>query len=189
MVRNIKEKHKMKELVISIVVAIIFISTTFAQDGTIEKYPDARREESSSSAVAQINEEKTLQMDVLQQSQGGKITVEISGINKTEGRLAIGLYNKSDGFPEINKAYNGVSLKITEKNINHIFSDIPSGDYAVAVFHDINGNNKLDKNFIGIPKEGYAFSKNARGTFGPPHFDKAKFKLDRSYTAKIKIKY
>ncbi len=71
---------------------------------------------------------------------------------------------------------------MTEKNIQYTFSGIPNGDYTIAVFHDINNNGKLDKNFLGIPKEGYAFSKNAMGTFGPPNFDKAQFKLDSNFT-------
>ena len=121
-------------------------------------------------------------------AQSGKITVDISGIEKMEGQLAIGLFDKADGFPEISKAYKGTFLKITKKNIQYTFSDIPSGDYAIAVFHDSNNNGNLDKNFLGIPKEGYAFSKNAMGTFGPPNFGKAKFKLDSTYAAKIKIK-
>lgn len=120
----------MRELIISIIVAVIFISTAFVQSG--------------------------------------KITVDISDIEKIEGQLAMGLYNKSDSFPEISKACKGIYFKVTKKNIQYIFSEIPIGDYAVAVFHDVNSNNKLDKNFLGIPKEGYAFSKNAKGNFGPP---------------------
>ena len=122
-------------------------------------------------------------------AQSGKIGVEIFGIEKIEGQLAIGLYNKTDEFPDVSKAYKSIFLKVTGKNITHTFTGIPEGDYAIAIFHDSNNNGILDKNFIGIPKEGYGFSNNAKGTFGPPHFDKAKFKLDTSYTAKIYITY
>ncbi len=53
-------------------------------------------------------------------------------------------------------------------------TDLPTGDYAIRVMHDINGNDKLDSNFVGIPNEPYGFSNNA-GSFGPPKWDKAKF--------------
>ena len=53
------------------------------------------------------------------------------------------------------------------------FADLPPGRFAVAVFHDENENDELDVNFIGIPKEGYAFSRDARGFAGPPSFDAA----------------
>jgi len=69
------------------------------------------------------------------------------------------------------------------------FQDIPAGTYAIAVFHDTNSNTKLDKNFFGIPKEGYAFSNNVFGTFGPPDFDDASFELDGNKTVKIKMGY
>jgi uncharacterized protein (DUF2141 family) len=43
--------------------------------------------------------------------------------------------------------------------------------------HDSNSNQKLDTNWIGIPKEGYGFSNNAKATLGPPSFDQVKFNL------------
>ena len=123
-------------------------------------------------------------------AQSGRITVDISGIKNIEGQIAIGLFKNADGFPEISKAYKGTFLEVAEKTIQYTFFGIQNGDYAIAVFHDSNNNSKLDKNFIGIPKEGYGFSKNANmGTFGPPNFDQAKFKLDEIYPAKIKLRY
>jgi len=122
-------------------------------------------------------------------AQSGKINVEISGIKIIKGQVAIGLFNKSEGFPELTKAYKGVFVKVTKNTIQYTFSGIPNGDYAIAVFHDSNNNGKLDKNFLGIPVEGYGFSKNVIEIFRPPDFNKAKFKLDDAYTAKIKIRY
>ena len=122
-------------------------------------------------------------------AQDGKITVEILGIKEIKGRISIALYNKSEDFPETDKSYKGVFVKVTEETVKYTFSNIPNGYYAIAVYHDSNSNNKLDKNFLGIPKKGYAFSKNVFGILGPPSFDKAKFKLSDTYTAKIKMKY
>ncbi|MFX0201916.1 MAG: DUF2141 domain-containing protein [Candidatus Hodarchaeota archaeon] len=118
-------------------------------------------------------------------AQSGTITVEILGIKEIKGQISIGLYNKSDDFPETGKAYKGVFVKVSKNTIKYTFSDIPDGDFAIAVFHDSNSNEKLDKNLFGLPKEAYAFSNNAR----TPSFDKAKFQLKGSYTAKITMKY
>ena len=41
-----------------------------------------------------------------------------------------------------------------------MFTDLPAGVYAVSVFHDENMNQKLDKNFVGVPKEEYGASNN-----------------------------
>lgn len=119
----------------------------------------------------------------------GTIAVEIQEIKEINGQILIGLYDNADTFPIIGKAYKGVLLKVEEKAIQYTFSDIPNGDYAIAVVHDINNNGKLDKNLFGIPIESYGFSNNAAATFGAPSFDKAKFHLNGTYTVKIKMKY
>ncbi len=57
--------------------------------------------------------------------------------------------------------------------------DLPlsDGEYAISVFHDLNGNQELDKNWMGIPTEPYGFSNNARGKFGPPTYNQCKVKI------------
>jgi uncharacterized protein (DUF2141 family) len=57
------------------------------------------------------------------------------------------------------------------------FTGLYEGDYAISVFHDENMNKKLDKNFMGIPKEGYGASNNPKKKMGPPDFEEAKFQL------------
>ena len=54
------------------------------------------------------------------------------------------------------------------------FEDLPPSDYALAVFHDENGNSKLDT-FAGVPKEGFGFSRNPAMRLGPPRFEQVRF--------------
>jgi len=56
-----------------------------------------------------------------------------------------------------------------------VFENIPPGVYGVSAFHDKNDNGKLDTNLLSIPSEDYGASNNARGSFGPPSFEDAKF--------------
>jgi uncharacterized protein (DUF2141 family) len=56
-----------------------------------------------------------------------------------------------------------------------VFEDLPPGTYGISAFHDRNDNQKLDTNLIGVPVEDYGASNNARGVFGPPKFDDARF--------------
>jgi uncharacterized protein (DUF2141 family) len=81
--------------------------------------------------------------------------------------------------------YQRVSIAVTADKVMYTFSDVPSGEYALAVYHDVNGNKEFDKNVLGIPQEDYAFSNNASSPFGPPSFEKAKFRLEDTYTANI----
>jgi len=65
--------------------------------------------------------------------------------------------------------------------------DVPEGEYALAIFYDENGNDKLDTNWLGIPKEKVAFSNAKMKTFGPPKFKECAFKL--STDTKINVSF
>ena len=60
--------------------------------------------------------------------------------------------------------------EIKNKKAQWILEHMPYGSYSIKVFHDENGNSKLDKDILGVPTERYGFSNNARGRFGPPPF-------------------
>jgi uncharacterized protein (DUF2141 family) len=51
-----------------------------------------------------------------------------------------------------------------------VWENLPPGDYGVAAIHDENSNAKLDRNFFGIPKEGFGFANNPHVGLGPPAF-------------------
>jgi len=52
-----------------------------------------------------------------------------------------------------------------------VIESLPYGEYAVMLYHDENGNDKLDKNIVGVPKEPYGFSNNARARLGLPLYE------------------
>ena len=123
-------------------------------------------------------------------AQTGTVNVEISEINAPKGLVSIGLYSDEKGFPDKGKEYKGKDVEVTGNTIVYTFKDVPFGTYAIAIIHDTNSNGKLDKNFLRIPKEGYAFSNNVFGVLGsPPSFKDASFKLTGNKTVKIKIEY
>ena len=61
--------------------------------------------------------------------------------------------------------------------VRAVIGDLPPGTYAISVYHDANGNQELDTNMLGMPREGYGFSNDARGVAGPPSFQAASFKI------------
>jgi len=70
-----------------------------------------------------------------------------------------------------------------------LFADLPSGNYAIALIHDENSNNKLDTTF-GIPREGFGFSRNPAIHFGPPSFSAAEFAVKTGEISQsVKMKY
>lgn len=114
----------------------------------------------------------------------GVLTVRVAQLRSNDGQVGCALYTSPDGFPtDPSKAAQMRWCPIKEKTSTCSFDPIPAGTYAVACFHDENGNGKLDKNFLGIPKEGTVVSNHAKGSFGPPPFDKAKFSFSGAASA------
>ncbi len=124
---------------------------------------------------------------VLIWSQTGTITVGIQGIESSKGVLQIGLYNTVDDFPDFDKSFKGASIKSNTSGVVHSFENIPTGEYAIALWHDENEDKELNKNMFGAPKESYGFSNNVFGTFGPPNFKDALFTVEDGKTTTLKI--
>lgn len=116
------------------------------------------------------------------------IDINVVSTKNLIGKLYIGLYTSEYTFPINGKAYKSEVINI-DTSTRYTFKNIPSGIYAVALFHDENQNGKLDKNILGIPKEGFGFSNNPKATFSEPTFDEAKFVLKNSKNLSIEVQY
>ena len=109
-----------------------------------------------------------------QQPQAGTIEVTIEGPKVKKGQLMASIYNSEANF--MKQPYRTVTLPVEPgKDLVLAFNNIPTGTYALAVFHDENNNNELDTNWMGIPREGYGFSNNVRPTFRPANFEESQF--------------
>lgn len=122
------------------------------------------------------------------ESKTQQLTIEIKNIPSTKGNLFIGLYQPKDEFPIFGKQYIGKIVPVTGKTMTYSFKDLPQGEYAFAIYHDENKNNKLDKNLLGVPTEYYGFSNNARRTFSAPSFEEASFDLKKDVKQTIVLK-
>ncbi len=116
------------------------------------------------------------------------LTIHIKNIPSSNGKIWVALYNQEEGFLEKEKAVKSTNISAQKGNMELTIDKIPAGKYAVAVFHDANGNDELDKNLIGAPSEPYGFSNNAKGIFGPPSFNKASFTIDKNKTITITLR-
>ena len=107
------------------------------------------------------------------------LKVVISKMRNDNGQVGICLFNKADGFPYSESAIECQYAKAKKNYTEYTFTNLEMGTYAVSIFHDANDNKKLDKNWLGIPKEGIGASNNAKETFGSPKFNDAKFILNK----------
>lgn len=111
------------------------------------------------------------------------LSINISGIQNDKGQLLLVLTdsNKKQIATAKEKIENGIALIC--------ISNLPNGTYAFKYFHDINNDEKLNTNMIGMPKEGFGFSNNAKGSFGPPPFKNTLFHIQNDTVQHCKIMY
>ncbi len=108
----------------------------------------------------------------------GTLQIQVQNIQSTAGVLRIALFNRSEGFLEDENAVMAQELDIKQKGSMYFqLPDLPFGKYALAIYHDLNNNKKLDTNAFGVPKEPYAFSNNARAKWSSPTFDESAFQF------------
>jgi uncharacterized protein (DUF2141 family) len=108
------------------------------------------------------------------------LTVHVTGARNAKGQIRAALFQSAKGFPgDASQAIQTQAADIDPQSLSAqiVFTGLHEGVYAVSVFHDENMNRKLDKNFLGIPKEGYGASNNPKKKMGPPDFEETKFQL------------
>jgi uncharacterized protein (DUF2141 family) len=110
------------------------------------------------------------------------LVINLSGMQNTNGKVNFALYNSSSSFNDPNQALAELFLVCTGPNMTITLDSIVPGDYAFAIFHDENDNQQIDQNWLNIPTEGFAFSNNAMGSFGPPNWTQSKFNIPNSST-------
>lgn len=104
----------------------------------------------------------------------GMIVVTFENLKKTEGFVQVSIYNKKKRFLKNNGALQTKRVQVSDKAIKVVFDNLPFGDYAITSYHDLNENKKVDKNFIGMPKEPVAVSTIKKKRYKKPRFNKVK---------------
>ena len=114
------------------------------------------------------------------------LTIVIEDIRDTGGTVQVQVLAGQAQFEG-----GGAAAQFIEQaaagSLTVVAEDLPPGEYAIRIMHDVNGNDELDANFVGAPTEPYAFSNNARGMFGPAKWEDARFTLEGEVTQVIKL--
>jgi len=113
----------------------------------------------------------------------GRLIINFDGLRSNEGTVKVALTNSKENYKDHKNPFIGLTIPISNRKAVAIIEDIPFGEYAVKAFHDEDANDMLNTNFLGIPNEDYGFSNNARGMFGPPSWNAAKFKFNKEELA------
>jgi uncharacterized protein (DUF2141 family) len=104
-----------------------------------------------------------------------RIIVTIDGLHSAQGNVFVGLYASPAKFLQGNQSDAQKKVRASPGPITVAFDNLRPGTYAVGAFHDENGNEHLDTNFLGLPVEGYALSNGVRAVMSKPTFQQASF--------------
>ena len=110
--------------------------------------------------------------------------IVVTGIKENSGTIVISIHDSAESFRK-HIPYRSVEQAVTgDKAVYHI--QLKAGDYAFCVYHDVNGDGKLNVNAIGIPKEPFGFS-NYDGKGPPGNFKKHKIFINGTTTVNIPL--
>jgi len=109
------------------------------------------------------------------QAEAGKLVIQVCHPDAAFGKVLLAVYNQEQGFLDGGQLL-GRRLQV-EAGDDVLFEldDLPYGEYALALYHDLNGNERFDTNILGIPVEPYAFSNNVRAKWSKPRYEEARF--------------
>jgi uncharacterized protein (DUF2141 family) len=106
--------------------------------------------------------------------------VTVDGMEDDHGVAMVGVCVSKEDYEGKGEPVIGEPVAITNGKCAICFHDIPYGEYCVKVYHDRNGNGKLDTNLLGIPKEPYGFSNGARGVLVWPSWEKVRIAVSNA---------
>jgi len=119
--------------------------------------------------------------------QTADITIKVIGVEEVKGAMSIALYDKEEDFRSRDRFVAAEDVPIESNTFTYTFKEIPYGTYAIAVFHDLDEDRELRKNWVGMPKEPFGFSNDAKGKMGPPSYDDASFILKEDLNLTINL--
>lgn len=111
----------------------------------------------------------------------GEVTLIIKNIKADHGKIWIGLYDSKENFlVQENSVVHYIPIN-GQNQVEWKITNLKYGDYAIGLFHDENGNDHMDQNFVGIPTEAYGFSGKLQSIWRLPYFEEVKFNVNQPF--------
>lgn len=115
----------------------------------------------------------------------GLLKVKVENVKETKGKMRIAIYRPSDNFPK----KGSFKTIVVDANMptTTIEVELPNGEYAVALVHDLNANGDMDLSFFGLPQEPYGISRNPSLSLSKPTFEESSFTLKSKKSISIEL--
>jgi uncharacterized protein (DUF2141 family) len=121
----------------------------------------------------------------LSSASAATLKVVVEGAVPGKGTLRIALFSSEQGW--LKTGVRALEIKPDSAKASALIENLEDGEYAISVIDDLDDNGRLDSNAMGIPKEPYGFSNNAKGVFGPAKWADAKFKVEGDGVVRIRL--
>ncbi len=119
----------------------------------------------------------------------GGLVVIVRNLRNDRGQLIGGLYDEPHAWLGENASREDCHARIHGGVARCTFHSAVDGRVAFAGLHDEDGDGEMDRDLVGIPSEGYAFSNDVRDPFGPPSFEAASFSTTRAAPVVVHARY
>ncbi len=122
-------------------------------------------------------------------AQNSILEISVEGVRNNKGRILCAIYDNEADYKKGKNFIRGGEAKAQKGTVSFAVKDLPNGDYAISILHDENGNEEMDLNLLGIPKEGFGYSNNPVIRFGAPAYKDIKFTKMGQTELRITMKY
>jgi len=109
------------------------------------------------------------------------LKVEVEKLRNGRGLVHACLTRDPAHFPDCRGDPTAFKQTISAKASELRFTGYTPGFYALTLFHDENANDRLDT-LLGVPREGFGFSRNPVIRISAPSFDKVRIDLEPGVT-------
>lgn len=120
-------------------------------------------------------------ISLLSQETTYSLTIQVNNLRDDNGLVGI------DFFDENGTTIKGEYIPIKNNIATVTYNDLKKGNYGVRVYHDENKNDKMDFNWIKLPKEGFGYTGEHK--FGIPKIQDMLFTLDNNKTISVSMIY
>ena len=109
-------------------------------------------------------------------ARAAELELTVQNIASGQGAVMVAVFNEAGQWLKtpVAVAQQAARAQVDGK-LTLVLKGLPEGELAISLFHDLNGNGKLDTNGMGIPMEPFGFSNEAKAMFSAPKFEAARF--------------
>ncbi|OXB02358.1 DUF2141 domain-containing protein [Flavobacterium pectinovorum] len=123
-------------------------------------------------------------------SYGQNTQIRVSEIRSGKGQIILNVFKNNEDYQEEKVSKKLVFEKKIENGSMIINCTLEPGTYGITLIDDENKSGELNKNMLGIPKEGFGFSDFFMEKMKKPAFDDFKVNvINQNNKISIRVKY